>query len=227
MTLVPASSVYSLPGGVSATRAIREREGPSRDVPIIALTANAFAEDVQSCLSAGMNDFVAKPVRKRVLLAAMLRQLEGGAGNVATGAQGTGEAPAPDVTLIDAEAYAALEAEIGPEAMQEALAEFLSEARARLDALLSLTDCSDRERLRREAQRRAVAGRREPDLAMARNRIIGILEEGGLGHCRLQAEAFFQRGKEGHVALKMRQRALPAGCAGCCGASLMPFAAAS
>ena len=36
-------------------------------IPIIALTANAFAEDVKSCRDAGMDDFIAKPLRKTVL----------------------------------------------------------------------------------------------------------------------------------------------------------------
>ncbi len=47
--------------GFAATRALRERPD-SHDLPIIAMTANAMAEDRQRCLDAGMNDYIAKPI---------------------------------------------------------------------------------------------------------------------------------------------------------------------
>ncbi|WP_051379022.1 ATP-binding protein [Derxia gummosa] len=58
--------------GLGATRQIRRLPGRER-LPIIAMTANAYAEDRASCLDAGMNDHVAKPFRPDELVATLLR----------------------------------------------------------------------------------------------------------------------------------------------------------
>lgn len=52
--------------GLEATKKIRQLK-VGEAVPIIAMTANAFIEDRQRCLEAGMNDFVAKPVEPKLL----------------------------------------------------------------------------------------------------------------------------------------------------------------
>jgi hypothetical protein len=63
--------------GVEATRAIRSLADPSLStVPIVALTADAFAETRDRCLVAGMNDFLTKPVSPEKL-ATCLRRLFG------------------------------------------------------------------------------------------------------------------------------------------------------
>ncbi len=48
--------------GYEATEAIRALERADADIPIIAMTADAFAEDVQRCLACGMNAHIAKPI---------------------------------------------------------------------------------------------------------------------------------------------------------------------
>ena len=48
--------------GYEATMAIRALEREDADIPIIAMTADAFSEDIQKCLECGMNDHLAKPI---------------------------------------------------------------------------------------------------------------------------------------------------------------------
>ena len=58
--------------GLEATRAIRSMgRKDSKDIPIIALTANAFDEDVQRSLQAGLNAHLSKPVQPEALFATL------------------------------------------------------------------------------------------------------------------------------------------------------------
>jgi PAS domain S-box-containing protein len=58
--------------GLEATRRIRQFEA-GRSVPILAMTANAFHDDRQACLAAGMNDFLSKPVSPDRLFNTLLK----------------------------------------------------------------------------------------------------------------------------------------------------------
>jgi light-regulated signal transduction histidine kinase (bacteriophytochrome)/ActR/RegA family two-component response regulator len=61
--------------GYEATRQIRLSSN-NPDVPIIALTANVFAEDKAACHAAGMNDFIGRPVESEAMFATMLKWLK-------------------------------------------------------------------------------------------------------------------------------------------------------
>jgi CheY-like chemotaxis protein len=70
-----------MPGvdGLAATRAIRALGSPMRDVPILAVTADAEAEDAARCLAAGMDHHLAKPVTQDKLYAAVEQTLDAAA----------------------------------------------------------------------------------------------------------------------------------------------------
>jgi CheY-like chemotaxis protein len=58
--------------GIEATVAIRALDIPeAKTVPIIALTANVFRDDIERCLEAGMNDHLGKPIEFPVMLQKM------------------------------------------------------------------------------------------------------------------------------------------------------------
>ena len=64
--------------GYETTKAIRNLPDrpDGKEIPIIAMTANAFAEDVQAALNAGMDDHVAKPVDMSILISVITKNIE-------------------------------------------------------------------------------------------------------------------------------------------------------
>jgi PAS domain S-box-containing protein len=61
--------------GLDATRIIRALPGYA-EIPILAITANAFAEDKARCFASGMNDFIIKPIMPESLFETLLKWLE-------------------------------------------------------------------------------------------------------------------------------------------------------
>ena len=63
--------------GIVATKKIRELEVSTKThTPIIAITANALTGDKETCLAAGMNDYISKPFQVEILLEKMDQLLE-------------------------------------------------------------------------------------------------------------------------------------------------------
>jgi len=87
--------------GYEATRRIRALPGPQRQIPIIAVTADALAGDREKCLAAGMNDYLAKPIRLADLQRVIARTLAAGAGRVADGPEHRHLAPFDGSSLIE------------------------------------------------------------------------------------------------------------------------------
>lgn len=61
--------------GLEATRRIRKLPGAQRFIPIIAMTANVFTDDIMNCLEAGMNDHIGKPIDRFDMLGKIRKSL--------------------------------------------------------------------------------------------------------------------------------------------------------
>jgi CheY-like chemotaxis protein/HPt (histidine-containing phosphotransfer) domain-containing protein len=141
--------------GLEATRAIRMLGGAWSAIPIIALTANAFAEDVRNCHEAGMNDFIAKPVRKKILLERIAVAL---ADHPAFRSAANSAAvipvlapPARYAPILDGATIGDLAEALGAEDVRLMFSVFTAETIARLDRLRGLSCENDRGRIKDEA----------------------------------------------------------------------------
>ncbi len=117
--------------GLTATRAIRSMAARVARIPIIALTANAFAEDVQACMDAGMDQFIAKPISRNLLLAALMQALPDHAEAKPAALAAGGAA----MEAVDSTALAYLQEAIGADGLAELLEIFTQETQARLSDL--------------------------------------------------------------------------------------------
>jgi two-component system, sensor histidine kinase and response regulator len=134
-----------IPGldGYQATAEIRRLQEPRRRTPIIAVTGSESAADRRRCLAAGMDDYLAKPLRLQVLESLMARwaprePLASGAAEPIEPPRAKRPAADPGRAVLDAHVVARLErlgAAAGEDLLGQLAALFLADAQARVGAL--------------------------------------------------------------------------------------------
>ena len=120
--------------GLEATKAIRSLSGPVARIPIVALTANAFAADIEQCRAAGMNAHVGKPFRREDLAIAIADAVQGRSRFEA--AQRVGEIG--DHPLLDWAVVERFKADSGEEMLQLLIDTYLGDAAQKLQQLATL-----------------------------------------------------------------------------------------
>jgi CheY-like chemotaxis protein/HPt (histidine-containing phosphotransfer) domain-containing protein len=139
--------------GLEASRRIRARYGETASPRIVAMTANAMPGDRESCLNAGMNGYIAKPVELDDLRQALAVQAESCKNAQAPKATGT---PAIDRRRIDRrriEQLLALQDEDNPRLLADIVDLFLSDTPGHLATLRDAVERSDAALLQKASHR--------------------------------------------------------------------------
>jgi len=122
--------------GLEAARAIRRREAAGGErLPIIAMTASVTERDRLTCLEAGMDDFIAKPVMIEVLGEVLARWHPDGARLVHQGTRRE-RSGSPSPNAVDREVLGRLRDDLGPGACGRFLDAFVAELPGREAAIL-------------------------------------------------------------------------------------------
>jgi PAS domain S-box-containing protein len=130
--------------GLDATRAIRSELPPERQPYIVGLTAGAFTEDRNACLSAGMNAYLTKPVRQAELAEALAEP--------ASAPAPTPTVPSPGGSHVDSAALDRLAEELGaPEVVDQVVDAFLASTPASIEDIVAASDRRDAGAMRRAA----------------------------------------------------------------------------
>lgn len=127
-----------MPGmdGLEATRRIRGLGGPRGRVPVVALTAQAFAEQVEECRRAGMDSHLAKPFAQSALLDAVARAAAQGKGSGKVRPPARAAEPGiPDQPVCDVAAFEGIAAVIKPDHLLGHLSKIMERGEALLHGL--------------------------------------------------------------------------------------------
>lgn len=134
--------------GYCATRAIRSLGGDSREIPILALTAESSRRMREACLAAGMNDVLMKPLDKAVLDAALQRWCGLPLETEAAEPAASPAAWAPD---WQATALAELRSTLSPASVHALVTRFLAETKDRVARVQAAAERQDHGAVREEA----------------------------------------------------------------------------
>ncbi|HEU4530326.1 MAG TPA: PAS domain-containing protein [Steroidobacteraceae bacterium] len=154
--------------GYEATRQIRRLEGSGPRVPIIALTANALKGDRETCLAAGMDDHLAKPLEPEKLRACLSRHLTANAQAANAVASKPAAPPAANLPPVDLPALREL-AGNDLEFERELIATFIQSGDVTLRRILDALEGNDFDGVKRAAHslKGASANLRAADLTAA------------------------------------------------------------
>lgn len=126
--------------GLTATRLLRDLPGPAGQVPVVAMTADTDEADRVRCQDAGMNDHVAKPVDRVLLLETVEKWLRAVPDRSAGFGPCAPAAPAAAGEVLDREVLAQLAQDLDAELLADVLRQFVEETRERVARIAGETD---------------------------------------------------------------------------------------
>ncbi len=179
--------------GIAATRALRA-DPALRDLPIIAMTANAMKADLDACLAAGMNDHVTKPIDRKALLQTLKKWLPARTRSVAEATPSASGPGAPVAAALPTEGEPLLEGIDVAGALERLGLEFDSLKRM-------LVRFRDGQEPTLDALRAAVAAGDAAGAARHAHAIAGAAGNLGADSLRASAKAMEHAGREGRSDL--------------------------
>ncbi|HTW26022.1 MAG TPA: response regulator [Acetobacteraceae bacterium] len=131
-----------MPGmdGLEATRRIRAIPDPRGQVPVVAMTAQVFTEQIRECREAGMTGHLAKPFTETALIAILDQAARDASAGRARRSPRKGEAPSPDLPVIDIETFESITRCLNPATVISHLENIVASASA---VLVGLRACGD------------------------------------------------------------------------------------